>query len=104
MMLGRPGPGSVRIMTNSSSPDTAFRMNTRPLLVGGALMGLAGLIGMAGLAVAGTALAMAARDWAGRQEVPPSEMAKYHWNRARAGVAAGATAWRNGSREHVAES
>ena len=34
----------------------------------------------------------------------PSEMAKYHWNRARAGVAAGATAWRNGSREHVAES
>jgi hypothetical protein len=104
MMLGRPGPGSVRIMTNSSSPDTAFRMNTRPLLVGGALMGLAGLIGMAGLAVAGTALAMAARDWANRQEVPPTEMAKHHWNRAKAGVAAGASAWRNGTREQVSQS
>ena len=96
-MPGGLGPGSVRIMTNSSSPDTAFRMDTRPLLIGGALMGLAGLIGMAGLAVAGTALAMAARDWASRQEVPPTEMARHHWNRAKAGVAAGATAWRNGS-------
>ena len=102
-MPGGPPPGSLRIMTNSSSPDTAFRMNTRPLLVGGALMGLAGLIGMAGLTVAGTALAMAARDWANRQEVPPSEMAKHHWHRAKAATAAGATAWRNGIREHTAQ-
>lgn len=103
-MLGRLGNGIVPIMTNSSSPDTAFRMNTRPLLVGGALMGLAGLIGLAGVAVASTAFAVAARDWANRQEVPPTEMAKYHWNRAKAGVAAGATAWRNGTREQVSQS
>jgi hypothetical protein len=90
-------------MTNSSS-DTAFRMNTRPLIVGGVLMGVAGVIGLAGLAVAGTALAAAARDWANRQEVPPSEMARQHWNRAKAGVAAGATAWRNGSRQHASRS
>ena len=103
-MLGTRAPGTVRIMTNSSSPDTAFRMNTKPLLVGGVLMGLAGLIGLAGVAVASTALAAAARDWANRQETPPSELARYHWNRAKAGVAAGATAWRNGSREHAAQS
>jgi hypothetical protein len=58
-------------MTDDSSPDRAFRLNTRPLLVGGALMGVAGLVGLAGIVVAGTALAAAARDWAGRQEVPP---------------------------------
>jgi hypothetical protein len=104
MMPRGPPPGIVRIMTNSSSPDTAFRMNSRPLLVGGALMGLAGVIGMAGLAVAGTALAMAARDWANRQEVPPTEMARQHWHRAKAGVAAGASAWRNGTREQVSQS
>jgi hypothetical protein len=90
-------------MTNSS-PDTAFRMNTRPLIVGGVLMGLAGLIGMAGLVVAGTAIAAAARDWANRQEVPPTEMARHHWHRAKAGVAAGATAWRNGSQVPVSGS
>jgi hypothetical protein len=104
MMPGGLGSGIVRTMTNSSRPDTAFRMNTRPLLVGGALMGLAGLIGMAGLAVAGTAMAMAARDWANRQEVPPTEMAKHHWNRAKAGVAAGASAWKNGTREQISQS
>ena len=103
-MPSGPRPGIVRTMTNSSSPDTAFRMNTRPLFVGGALMGLAGLIGLAGLTVAGTALAAAARDWATRQEVPPTEMAKHHWNRAKAGVAAGATAWRNGTPEQVSQS
>jgi hypothetical protein len=104
MMPGGPRPGSVRIMTNSSSQDTAFRMNTRPLLVGGVLMGLGGLIGLAGVAVASTALAAATRDWANRQEVPPTEMARHHWNRAKAGVAAGTTAWRNGTREHAAQS
>ena len=103
-MPGGLRPGIVRTMTNSSSPDTAFRMNTRPLLVGGVLMGLAGLIGLAGVAVASTALAAATRDWANRQEVPPTEMAKHHWNRAKAGVAAGATAWRNGTREQVSQS
>jgi hypothetical protein len=104
MMPGGVRPGSVRIMSNSSSPDTAFRMNTRPLLVGGALMGLAGLIGLAGVAVASTAFAAATRDWASRQEVPPSEMARQHWNRAKAGVTAGATAWRNGTREQISQS
>jgi hypothetical protein len=56
------------------------------------------------VAVASTALAAATRDWANRQETPPTEMARYHWNRAKAGVAAGATAWRNGTREQVSQS
>jgi hypothetical protein len=44
------------------------------------------------------------RDWAGRQEVPPSEMARQQWSRAKAATTAGATAWRNGTREQVASS
>ena len=103
-MPGGLPPGSVRFMTNTSSPDTAFRMNTRPLLVGGVLMGLAGLIGLAGVTVAGTALAAAARDWANRQEVPPSEMARKHWHRVKAATTAGATTWRNGARAGVPQS
>lgn len=91
---------------SSSSPDRAFRLNTRPLIVGGALMGMAGLLGLAGAVVAGSALAAAMRDWAGRQEVPPSEMARLQWSRAKAATTAattaGATAWRNGTREQAA--
>jgi hypothetical protein len=82
--------------TASGQPDAAFRLNTRPLLVGGALMGLGGLLGLAGVVVSGSALAMALREWSARQEVPPTEMARHHWERAKAATAAGATAWRNG--------
>ncbi|MGP7997088.1 MAG: hypothetical protein ACLPKI_07190 [Streptosporangiaceae bacterium] len=91
-------------MTNTSGADTAFRMNTKPLLVGGVLMGLAGLLGLAGMAVAGTAVAAAARDWANRQEVPPTEVAKHHWHRVRAATVAGANTWRNGGQESVPQS
>jgi hypothetical protein len=43
----------------------------------------------------------AARDWANRQEVPPTELARHHWARAKAATAAGASTWRNGTREHA---
>ncbi len=88
----------------SGQPDAAFRLNTKPLLVGGALMGLGGLLGLAGVVVSGSALAMALREWSAKQEVPPSEMARHHWERAKSATVAGATAWRNGHREHVSPS
>jgi hypothetical protein len=91
-------------MTNSSRPERAFRLNTRPLMVGGALMGLAGVLGLAGIVVSGTALAAAVREWASRQEVPPTELARHHWARAKAATAAGATHWRNGTQEHATRS
>jgi hypothetical protein len=83
------------------NPDAAFHIDTRPLLVGGALMGLAGVLGLAGVVISGTALGAAVRDWAARQEVPPSELARHHWERARNATAAGASAWRDGARERA---
>ena len=91
-------------MTNSSRAEGTFRLNTRPLIVGGALMGLGGLLGLAGIVVSGTALAAAVRNWANQQEVPPTELARHHWARAKAATAAGATTWRNGTREHAPRS
>jgi hypothetical protein len=88
-------------MTNSSDPERAFRVNTRPLIVGGVLMGLGGVLGLAGVVVSGSCLAAAVRDWANRQEVPPSELARHHWARAKAATSAGTTAWRNGTQEHA---
>jgi hypothetical protein len=101
MMPADPGTANVAAMTNSRDPERAFRLNTRPLIVGGVLMGLGGVLGLAGLVISGSALAAAARDWANRQEVPPSELARQHWARAKAATAAGTTAWRNGTQEHA---
>ena len=89
-------------MTNSTGPDRAFRLNTRPLIVGGVLMGLGGVLGLAGIVVSGSAMAAAVRDWANRQEVPPTELARQHWHRARAATVAGASTWRNGTSAHAA--
>ena len=101
MMPVDPGTANVAAMTNSRDPERAFRLNTRPLIVGGALIGLGGVLGLAGIVVSGSCLAAAARDWASRQEVPPSELARHHWARAKAATVAGATTWRNGTREHA---
>jgi len=94
-------PGTVLAMANSRNPDRAFRLNSGPLIVGGVLMGLGGVMGLAGVVVSGSCLAAAVRSWANRQEVPPSELARHHWSRAKAARAAGTTAWRNGTQEQA---
>jgi hypothetical protein len=97
----RSRAGHCAGMTNSRDPERAFRLNTRPLIVGGVLMGLGGVLGLAGIVVSGSAMAAAVRDWANRQEVPPSELARHHWARAKAATVAGAATWRNGTQEHA---
>jgi H+/Cl- antiporter ClcA len=96
------GTATVAAMTNSRNPERAFRLNSRPLIAGGVLMGLGGVLGLAGIVVSGSCMAAAVRDWANRQEVPPTELARHHWHRAKAATAAGTTAWRNGTQEHAA--
>ena len=100
-MSADPAAATVAPMTNSSDPERAFRLNSRPLIVGGVLMGLGGVLGLAGVVVSGSCLAAAVRDWANRQEVPPTELARHHWERAKASAAAGASAWRNGTQEQA---
>jgi hypothetical protein len=39
----------------------------------------------------------ATRQWINEMEVPPSELARLKWTKARAAMAAGATAWQNGT-------
>ena len=101
MMSPDPGTVTVARMTDSRNPEPAFRVNSRPLIVGGVLMGLGGVLGLAGVVISGSCLAAAVRDWANRQEVPPTALARHHWERAKASASAGASAWRNGTQEHT---
>ena len=62
-------------MTNSRDPERAFRLNTRPLIVGGVLMGLGGVLGLAGIVVSGSCHR---RGGAGLGE-PPGGSAQPNW-------------------------
>jgi hypothetical protein len=59
------------------------------------LIGIGGLVGLAGMVLVGSAIVSAARQRVNQLERPPSELAKRKWQQARAATTAGATAWRN---------
>jgi hypothetical protein len=98
------GEGKAMAQGRDSGPGlqlSEFQVDTRPLAVGAALLGAGAVIGLAGLAVAGVALATATRRWMDQLEVPPGELARQKWAQARAaaatGAAAGAGAWQDGA-------
>jgi len=70
------------------------QLRARPLITGAVLIGVGGMVALAGLIVGGSHLLAATRKWVREMEVPPSEMAKAKWTQARAAASAGASAWR----------
>jgi hypothetical protein len=83
-------------MSDSEMSQAGPQFNTRLLLGGVLLMGIGGVIGLAGLALGSSAVLAAGRRWVRQMEVPPSELAKIKWAQARAATAAGVGAWRDG--------
>lgn len=69
------------------------QVSSGPLMVGGILMGVGALVALAGLAVAGTHVAAATRDWLKELETPPDQMARLKWEQAKAAMSAGADSW-----------
>jgi hypothetical protein len=84
-------------MANRQGSPAGPRISSGPLITGVVLAGVGSLLGLAGLAIAGTALVSAARRWVADMDTPPGELARKHWTRAKAATAAGASAWRNGT-------
>ena len=77
-------------MTDSDEVSNSSRnwpqVRTAPLVTGGTLV-----------AVGGLHLIAATREWIGEMEVPPSELARLHWSKAKAGFSAGVGAYQNGT-------
>ncbi len=90
-------------MTVGQNGD-AGRLRKGPLLVGAALAGAGGMLVLAGLAVGGAHLLSAAQHRVNEMEVPPAEIARLQWARAKAATGAGVSAWQNGATKHVAAS
>ena len=82
-------------MNDQDSPK--FQLNTQQIIRGSILIGLGSVIALAGAAMAGTAFVAAYRDRVSQMEVPPTELARQHWNRARHAAMVGVGEWRNGS-------
>lgn len=80
--------------TQPTQPRIQF--NTRQIVSGSILIGIGGVLALAGVAMAGTALMAAYRERVRQMEVPPSVIARQNWERMKSATAAGVGEWRNG--------
>ncbi len=87
---------STSTQKSSSLPE----LRTGPLVTGAALFGAGALLALAGLAVGGSHLVLATRQWIREMEVPPKEQARIKWAQAKNAAAAGTAAWQNGVSAH----
>lgn len=79
---------------NDRKTDWALEdINGGTLLTAAVLVGVGGVIGVAGLTVAGAAFASAAWRWYTRVDLTPQEIARLKWEQARGAVKASADAW-----------
>lgn len=88
-------------MTDSEMARPRIHFNTGQVVGGSILMGIGGVIALAGMAMAGTALVAAYRERVRQMEVPPSVLARQNWDRVKAATMAGLGEFRNG--RHPAE-
>ena len=83
-------------MTNSQLSKPAVQINTRQIIAGAILLGVGGVIALAGVATAAAALVAAYQDRVRQMDVPPSVLARHHWERIKSATAAGVGEWQNG--------
>ncbi|MFY9932854.1 MAG: hypothetical protein WAK82_33115 [Streptosporangiaceae bacterium] len=79
---------------SSDQSGTWPQLESGPLITGGILIGVGGVIALTGLAIAGMHVAAATRSWIQELEIPPGELARLKWEQAKTAAASGATTWR----------
>jgi len=79
---------------NSQPAGTWPEVRTGPLITGGVLIGVGAVVALTGLAIAGSYLALATRQWVKDLEVPPSQLARLKWEQAKSAAVSGASSWR----------
>ena len=80
-------------MNSSIAPQSKIQVNMGQIRAGGILMGVGGLLVLAGAAVAGTALMSAFRQRVQQMDVPPSDLARQHWHAVKHATSAGMDVW-----------
>ena len=90
-------------MTNDATRNNLPQFSSGPLITSAVLVGVGTFIALTGLALGGSHLASATRRWIREMEVPPSELARLKYAQAKAAVAAGSSAWQNGTQAQSAD-
>jgi hypothetical protein len=90
-------------MASDATDRSRPQFSTAALVTSAVLVGAGTFVVLAGLAVGGSHLIVATRQWVREMEVPPSELAKIKLTQAKAAVAAGSTAWQNGTQAQPAD-
>jgi hypothetical protein len=88
-------------MSEADNRENGSHIQAAPLITSAAMVGAGTLIALAGLAIGAGYLAAVTRRRINEMEVGPNELARLKWAQARAAVAAGTSAWQNGSRATV---
>lgn len=86
-------------LTGRKGPKPRFELNSGFLMTGAVLIAIGGVLGLIGMALGSTALVTASRRWVRQMDVPPSEIAKQKWAKAKVATHAGVSAWRDASHE-----
>ncbi len=86
-------------MTTRHEPR--LELNSRLLMGGTVLIAVGSVLGLIGAGLGGAALIAAGRRWVRQMEVPPSQLAKQKWAKAKVATAAGVTAWRDSVEERA---
>ena len=80
-------------MNYDHAPRPKIQLNRQQIIVGSVLIGVGGVIALAGMAVAGTTLVASARQRVQQMDVPPSELARQHWSAVKHATSAGVDVW-----------
>jgi hypothetical protein len=90
-------------MTNDATRSNLPQFSSGPLITSAVLVGVGTFIALSGLALGGSHLMAATRRWIREMEVPPSELARLKYAQAKAAVAAGTSAWQDGTQVSSAD-
>jgi hypothetical protein len=84
-------------MTDTDNHAAGSQLTPRTVLIGATLIGAGALLARADMAIRRSQLMVSAtRKRISEMEVPPGEIAKRQWTKARTAAAAGAHAWKDG--------
>jgi hypothetical protein len=84
----------IRILMSNSTSRPSFGVNRNLLGAGVVLVCVGGVVWVIGAALAGTALAQAAKKWVDQLDESPAEMANMRIQQLKGAVSAGSKAWR----------
>jgi hypothetical protein len=79
---------------NTQPTGTWPQLRSGPLITGGVFIGIGAVVALVGLAIAGSHVALATREWINELEIPPSQLAKLKWEQAKSAAISGANTWR----------